>query len=119
MICFNAHDHGDPSDIKLTVIVNEHTVQQDNNSSSKLICVIQEAGAPSEIQNSILADDWLVVAVLTSFSIMNFHMGLVVVGGDILSAEYLCLSSRDTYHLHMYVHTCTYGFQHTYICVYI
>jgi len=83
--------------------VNEHTVQQDNNSSSKLICVIQEGGAPPEIQNSILADNWLIVAVLTLFSIMIFHMGMVLVGGDILSAEYLCLSCRDTYHLHMYI----------------
>lgn len=103
MICFNTHDHGGWNDIKLTVIVNEHTVQQDNNSSSKLICVIQEGGAPPEIQNSILADNWLIVAVLTLFSIMIFHMGMVLVGGDILSAEYLCLSCRDTYHLHMYI----------------
>jgi hypothetical protein len=83
--------------------VNEHAVQQDNNSSSKLICVIQEGVAPPEIQNSILADNWLIVAVLTSFSIMISHMGMVLVGGDILSAKYLCLSCRDTYYLLMYI----------------
>jgi len=83
-----------------------HSRQQDNNSSSKLMYIIQEVGAPTEIQNSILADNWLIVAVLTSFSITIFNMGMVVMGGDILSGEYLCLSCRDTYHLHMYV--CTY-----------
>lgn len=59
MICFSAHNHGGPSDIKLTVIVNEYVVQQDNNSSSKLMCVVQGVGAPSEIQNSVLADKCL------------------------------------------------------------
>jgi hypothetical protein len=69
MICFSTDYHRGPSDRRVTVIVNEHIVQHDNNDSSKLICLIQEVGAPSEIQNSIFADDWLIVAVLVHFAL--------------------------------------------------
>ena len=106
-----------------TTNIKELIVHHDDNSSSKLICVIQEVGLPSETQNSILADNWLTVAVLTSFSIMIFHMGIVVMGGHTLSADYLCLSCRDTDHLHMYVYMYVHTFMDsnipTCVCVHI
>jgi hypothetical protein len=121
MICFSTHEHRGPSDRRVTVIMNEHIEQHDDNGSSKLICIIQEVGAPSEIQNSIFADDWLIVAVLASFSFMIFHMRKVVMGGDVVSVEYLCLLYRVTYHLHLYVYTYVLFLDTnipTYVCIY-
>jgi len=57
-----------------------------------------------------------VLAVSTSFDIMIFHMGMVVI------FEYLCVLCRDTYHSHMYIYMCIRTFMDsnipTYVCTY-
>ena len=57
-----------------------------------------------------------VLAVSTSFDIMIFHMGMVVILWVFvfIVQRYIPLA-----YVHIYVHTYIYGFQHTYICVYI